>query len=225
MPELDPLLGIMTGKNLYPSSIRSTAPRTLDPPGRAVLLAAHGSRCQLQSGIGAQEHARRLESEYGVQEVAVAFRQGEPSFSEVLNSISSREITVVPFFSCHGYFSQRVLPRELSLNRHYSRRRVRFTEPVGTHPRIPGLVEQRMGEIFRWFQLRPERTALVIVGHGTHRHATSASSTLNLASHLTKNVPCANVQPAFLDEPPFLEETFHNLSQDQIVVLPFFMGD
>ncbi len=190
-----------------------------------MLLATHGSRRQIQAGTTIEEHARRLQADYGVHEVAVAFRQGEPSFSEVMNSIASPEVTVVPFFSSDGYFSQTVLPRELSLNRRYSRLRVQFTDPVGTHPQIPDLVEGRIREIFHRFHLTPERAALLIVGHGTRRHATSASSTLKLADHLEKAGICTNVQPAFLDEPPRLEEAFQDLSQDEIVVVPFFMGE
>jgi sirohydrochlorin cobaltochelatase len=143
----------------------------------------------------------------------------------VLDSIASGEVTVVPFFASDGYFSQTVLPRELSLNRRYSQLRLQFTDPVGTHSRIPDLVEGRIREIFHRFQLTPERAVLLIVGHGTPRNATSTSSALKLAGHLKKAGPCTNVHPAFLDEPPQLEEVFQDLSQDEIVVVPFFMGE
>ena len=215
----------MTGENRYSRSVRPTATEPSGTPGRAVLLAAHGSRRQSQAGTIVEEHARRLEAEYGFQEVAVAFRQGKPSFSEVMDALASREITVVPFFSSDGYFSQTVLPRELSLNRCYSQRRVQFTDPVGTHPQIPILVERRIREIFHRFHLTPERAALLIVGHGTGRHAGSGSSTLKLAGHLEQTGPCPNVQPAFLDASPRLEEAFQDLSQEEIVVVPFFMGE
>ena len=190
-----------------------------------MLLAAHGSRRQIQAGTIVREHARRLRTRYGFQEVAVAFRQGEPSFAEVMDSIASPEITVVPFFSSDGYFSRKVLPRELALNRRYSQLRVRLTDPVGTHPRVPTLVKRRTREIFRRYHLKPEGTALLIVGHGTPRHAASRSSTLKLAKHLEEGEVCANIQPAFLDEPPLLEEAFRDLIQETIVVVPLFMGE
>ena len=139
--------------------------------------------------------------------------------------MTSREVTVVPFFSSDGYFSRTVLPRELALNRCYSRMRVQFTDPVGTHPRIPALVKRRTQEIFRRCHLKPEWTALLVVGHGTRRHATSRSSTLKLVHHLDEAAVCANIQPAFLDESPLLEEAFHDLPQKAIVVVPFFMGE
>ena len=215
----------MTGNTHYSRSGCQTDKQPPGTPGRAVLLAAHGSRRQVQAGSMVQEHARRLQAEYGFQEVAVAFRQGEPSFSEVMDSIASREVTVVPFFSSDGYFSRTVLPRELALNRRYSRLRVQFTDPVGTHPRIPTLVKRRTREIFRRYHLEPEGTALLIVGHGTRRHAASRSSTLKLVNHLEGAAVCANIQPAFLDEPPLLEAAFHDLTQAAIVVVPFFMGE
>jgi len=215
----------MTGENHFRRSGPQTANQPSGTPGRAVILAAHGSRRHIQAGTIVEEHARRLRADYNVHEVAVAFRQGEPSFAKVMDSIASREVIVVPFFSSDGYFSQTVLPRELSSNQRYSQLRVQFTNPVGTHPQIPDLVEGRIREIFHRFQLTPERTAVLIVGHGTPRHAASASSTLKLANQLEKTGPCTNVYPAFLDEPPLLEEVFHDLSQDQIMVIPFFMGE
>jgi sirohydrochlorin cobaltochelatase len=215
----------MTGRNQFSRAGRPTATQPSQTPGRAVILAAHGSRRRIQAVTIVKEHARRLQADYDVHEVAVAFRQGEPPYSEVMDSIVSREVTVVPFFCADGYFTQTVLPRELSLNRRYSQLRVQFTDPVGTHPQISGLVQRRTREIFRRFQLTPERAALVIVGHGTPRHSASTSSTLKLVEQLKRAGPCPNVHPAFLDELPRLEEVFQDLPQDEIVVIPFFMGE
>ena len=216
----------MTGENHYRRwGCCQPAIQPSGTPGRAVLLAAHGSRRQIQAGTIVQEHARRLQAEYGFHQVAVAFRQGEPSFSEVMDFIAGPEIIVVPFFSAPGYFSQKVLPRELSLSRRYSQLRVEFTDPVGTHPRIPTLVERRTRKLFDRFHLTPERAAVVIVGHGTGRHPASGSSTLKVANHLEESGLCTHVQPAFLDDVPRLEEVHQNLSQDEIVIIPFFMGE
>ena len=215
----------MIGENPYRRWDCQPATQPSGTPGRTVLLAAHGSRRKIQAGTIAREHARRLQAEYGFHQVAVAFRQGEPSYSEVMDSIAGPEVIVVPFFSAPGYFSQTVLPRELSLSRRYSQLRVEFTFPVGTHPRIPTLVERRTREIFHRFHLTPERTAVVIVGHGTGQHPASGSSTLKVADHLEEAGICTQVQPAFLDDAPRLEEVYQKLSQDEIVVVPFFMGE
>ena len=117
-----------------------------------------------------------------------------------------------------------MLPRELSLNQRYPQMRVRFTKAVGNHPRIPPLVNQRVRQLMRQFHLSAEQTALIVVGHGTRRHALSSASTRALVEELRKFGVCSEVHPAFLDEPPQLEEVFRTPSRPQVVVLPFFMG-
>ena len=189
-----------------------------------MVLAAHGSRRESQANTIVEDHARRLKAEYGFQQVAVAFRQGSPSFAEVIDSIATDDVTIVPFFSSDGHYSRTVLPRELSLNRRYSQVRLRFTEPVGTHPQMGILVSKRVREILRRFYLKPEQTAVIVVGHGTRRHAMSSTSTLELVKSLKKSRVCSRIHPAFLDEPPQLEEVFQNLWQAEVLVMPFFIG-
>ncbi len=196
----------------------------IDPEKGTVILAAHGSRREPVANAVVQEHARRLQKEYGCGTVKTAFRQGTPTFGEVLDSLSVDEVTVVPFVAADGYYARTVLPRELSLNQRYPQMRVRFTKAVGNHPRIPPLVNQRVRQLKRQFHLSAEQTALIVVGHGTRRHALSSASTRALVEELRKFGVCSEVHPAFLDEPPQLEEVFRALSRPQVVVLPFFMG-
>ena len=196
----------------------------IDPEKGTVILAAHGSRREPVANAIVQEHARRLQEEFGWTTVKTTFRQGTPTYGEVLDSLSVDEVTVVPFFAADGYYARTVLPRELSLNQRYPQMRVRFTEAVGNHPRIPPLVDQRVRQLMQQFHLSPEQTALIVVGHGTRRHALSSASTRALVEELRKFGVCSEVHPAFLDEPPQLEEVFRALSRPQAVIFPFFMG-
>lgn len=196
----------------------------IDPEKGTVILAAHGSRREPAANAIVQEHARRLQEEFGCGTVKATFRQGTPHFGEILDSISVDAVTVVPFFAADGYYTRTVLPRELSLNQRYPQMRVRFTEAVGNHPRIPPLVDQRVRQVMRQFHLKAKQTALIVVGHGTRRHASSSASTRALVEDLKKFGVCSEVHPAFLDEPPQLEEVFRTLSRPQAVVFPFFMG-
>ncbi len=196
----------------------------IDPEKGAVILAAHGSRREPVANAIVQEHARRLQEDYGWGTVKAAFRQGTPAFGEVLDTIFVDEVTVVPFFAADGYYARTVLPRELSLNQRYPYTRLRFTEAVGTHPGISSLVDQRVRRLVQQFHLKADQTALIVVAHGTRRHASSSASTRCLVEELRKRGVCSEVHPAFLDEPPRLEEVFAALGQPQVVVFPFFMG-
>ena len=195
-----------------------------DPEKDTVILAAHGSRREPVANAIVQEHARRLQEDFGWRTVKAAFRQGTPAFGEVLDTIWVDEVTVVPFFAADGYYARTVLPRELSLNQRYSNVRLRFTKAVGTHPGISSLVDQRVRHLVRQFHLKVDQTALIVVGHGTRRHASSSASTRTLVKDLRDRKVYSEVHSAFLDEPPRLEEVFGGLGQPQIVVFPFFMG-
>jgi cobalamin biosynthesis Co2+ chelatase CbiK len=67
--------------------------------GRALVLAAHGSRRDpaanaLVRRLAESHRGRRL-----FDEVAVAFHQGEPGFDSVLDELAADEVTVVPFLT------------------------------------------------------------------------------------------------------------------------------
>ena len=191
----------------------------------ALVLAAHGSRRNTQANTLVDGHVGRLKDVYRFPTVKAAFNQGTPHYSEVLDSLTVNSVTIVPLFSSDGYFSRTVLPRELSLNRRYSQIRLRLTEAVGTHARIPALAQRRILELLRHFQLEAQQTSLIVVGHGSQLHPTSSASTHLLVDYLRKAKVCQEVQAAFLDESPFLEDVSGQVLQPEVVVFPFFIGD
>ncbi len=109
----------------------------IDPEKGTVILAAHGSRREPVANAIVQEHARRLQEEFGWETVKATFRQGTPTYGEVLDSLSVDEVTVVPFFAADGYYATTVLPRELSLNQRYPQMRVRSRRQWETIPGFP----------------------------------------------------------------------------------------
>ncbi len=191
----------------------------------ALVLAAHGSRRNTQANSLVYGHVGRLKEVYRFPTVTAAFQQGTPQFGEVLDSLTVNSVTVVPLFSSDGYFSRTVLPRELSLNHRYSQIRLRLTESVGTHARIPALAQRRILELLRHFQLEAQQTSLIVVGHGSQLHPKSSQSTHLLVDYLRETQVCQEVQAAFLDEPPFLEDVSGQVLQPEVVVFPFFIGE
>ena len=64
--------------------------------GRALVLAAHGSRRDPAANALVRRLAESLRGRRLFDEVAVAFHQGEPGFDTVLDEITADEVTVVP---------------------------------------------------------------------------------------------------------------------------------
>jgi sirohydrochlorin cobaltochelatase len=71
----------------------------------------------------------------------------------------------------------------------------------------------------------PERTSLLIVGHGTHLNEKSAEAAKARASAIRERGPYAEVFAAYMEEPPYIADWRKNTSQPNVVVVPFFIAD
>jgi len=152
--------------------------------GRALVLAAHGSRNEPAVNEQIRQLARRLSEFLPFDEVAVAFHQGSPAFSEVLDTLKSKVVTVIPYMTSAGYYCDTVLPRELARSPRFDSANVQITAPIGLHRDVPSLIASRAALLLESFRLVPAATALVLVGHGTPRHPASRDSTIALAAAL-----------------------------------------
>jgi uroporphyrin-III C-methyltransferase len=192
--------------------------------GRALVLAAHGSRREPSANAQVRRIAERLRARRIFDEVAAGFHQGEPGFDGVLDELRADEVTVVPVLTSGGHYTDVVLPEALARNRRYPDVRLRLTPPVGTHAGIAPLVARRVTELLREQMLAREEVSLVVVGHGTRRHPESRTSTVRLAETLRRRRAAVEVLASFLDDEPPVEETLSRASADTIVVVPFLIG-
>jgi uroporphyrin-III C-methyltransferase len=192
--------------------------------GRALVIAAHGSRRDPAANAMVRRLAESLRGRRLFDEVAVAFHQGEPGFSAVLDELAADEAIVIPFFTSAGHYADVVLPEALARNVRYPLVRHRVTPPVGTHPGIAPLVARRITERLREAQLDRESVALVLVGHGTRRHPGSRAATEQLAETLRRRRVAARVDAAFLDDDPPLERVAAALRDPSVLVIPFLIG-
>ena len=192
--------------------------------GRALVLAAHGSRSDPEANALVRRLAEAVRVRRLFDEVAVAFHQGEPGFDRVLDELGSEEITVVPVMTSAGHYSDVVLPAALARNRRFAEVRLRCAPPVGAHPGLAALVARRVGEVLREHSLSRAATSLVLVGHGTRRHAGSRDTTLALADVLRQRRLAGEVCPGFIDDDPPLAEAIRGARLDSILVVPFLIG-
>ncbi len=217
----------------------------------ALVLAAHGSRHEPAVNAQVRAWAAEVAERTTFDEVAVAFHQGSPTFSEVLDSLSADDVTVVPVMTSAGYYSDTVLPRELARNRRYLQITVHQTVPVGLHPNIPGLVANRVIALRNSYGLRfleaecrkirtrcasdgrlpttgdpiPSREiTLAIVGHGTPRHLASRNSTYSLVDQLRAPREFGEVRAFFLDDDPPIEQLIELATKPGVLVVPFLIA-
>jgi sirohydrochlorin cobaltochelatase len=140
--------------------------------------------------------------------------------------VEGDDIYVVPNFISEGYFTETVIPRELELVgpvTHRSGKIIKYCEPVGNDPRMADLLLHRARQVAP--NVPPERTSLLIVGHGTSLNEKSAEAAQSQARAIREKGAYAEVSEAYMEEAPFVADWGKNTSQPNVVVVPFFIAD
>lgn len=192
----------------------------------ALVIAGHGSTKNPDSCVPTLEHADNIRRRGIFAEVATCFWKQEPSFREVLRSVGSREIYVVPNFISEGYFTRTVIPREMGLDGRLTVRggqTIRYCEPAGRHPLMTELLVKEARSVAP--DVLPAETSLLIVGHGTGLDANSAEAAKFQAGLIAKTGVYGEVMAAYMEEPPLIAQWDTITSLPNVVVVPFFISD
>src|SRR5664279_1725242 len=88
----------------------------ISKPQSALVIVGHGSTVNPDSSTPTFAHSDEIRRRGVFGEVVCAFWKEEPSLRQVLRMVESDEVYVVPNFISEGYFTQRVIPRELELS-------------------------------------------------------------------------------------------------------------
>jgi sirohydrochlorin cobaltochelatase len=199
----------------------------MDPASAtALIIVGHGSTTNPDSSEPSQLLADTIRSRGLFDEVLCCFWKEEPSLREILHSVSSPDVYVVPNFISEGYFTQTVIPRELSLDGPVTRfdgMTVRYCEPVGNHPSMTSVLLKRARETAPG--VPPEETSLLIVGHGTNLNDNSAKAAKTQVELISAMGLYAEVLPTYMEEAPLVSDWAVMSSCSNVVVIPFFISD
>jgi sirohydrochlorin cobaltochelatase len=191
-----------------------------------LIIVGHGSTENPDSSEPTQEHADTIREQGIFDEVRCAFWKEEPALREVLYGIKSSNIVVVPNFISEGYFTQKVIPRELELTgriTHRGSQNIFYADPVGSHPSMTEALVRRAQETAP--NISPDQTTLFIVGHGTGLNENSAKAAKDQVALIQKMNRYAEVLPAYMEESPLISDWACLSSQQHVVVVPFFISD
>src|SRR6266702_1761836 len=196
----------------------------------ALLIVAHGSTVNRDSGAPTLAHAAEIRRRKVFADVCCAFWKEEPSLRDALFLFSPetvRQVYVVPNFISEGYFTQTVVPRELELNGQSTIRAAgqvwKYCEPVGSHPMMTELLLQRAQEVAAG--VREKETTLLIVAHGTDLNENSAVAAKREAEKIRALGRYANVLNVYMEEFPLVSDWTVLTSSPNVVVVPFFISD
>jgi sirohydrochlorin cobaltochelatase len=194
---------------------------------RSLLLVGHGSSLNSESSAPVYAHATRI-SALNDCDVRVAFWKEAPRLCDAWCTPRSEEVFVVPMFLAEGYYTREVVPRELGLAGPVTRRGtrvIRYCAPVGAHPRMSSLVLCRALQTARLSREERRRAALVVIGHGTERNATSSATVRRITRSLRRVCDFASVACGFLDQAPRIERVVAAVDAAHIVLVPFLLAD
>jgi sirohydrochlorin cobaltochelatase len=205
---------------------------TLEKPDSALVLLGHGSTVNPDSSNPTLRHAAEIRRREVFAEVACGFWKEEPSYRQVLNMVESPEVYIVPNFISEGYFTQKIIPREMGLGgpvTHLPRRpgmpaqTLKYCEPVGNHPRMTELLLHRAREVAPG--VNPRQASLVIVGHGTSLNENSGLAVKEQVARIQACVQFAEVLGMFMEEEPFVTDWQKLTVSPEVIVVPFFVSD
>ena len=211
---------------------------------QALVIVAHGSHLNPDASTPTYDHADTIRDVGVFDEVKTAFWKEEPSFREVLRTVESDEVYVVPLFISEGYFTEEVIPRELRLEgwdldewdsdgtsaTHATfeaadvDKTVHYCGPVGTHDAMSDVIVRRAETVTGDSEVG-EGFGLAVVGHGTQRNENSAKAVHLHADRIAETGRFEAVKALFMDEDPEIDDVTDFFETDDIVVVPLFVAD
>lgn len=199
----------------------------LRKPASALIVIGHGSTVNPDSDIPTYEHAEEIRRRGVFGEVHCCFWKEEPSMRDVLHMVDRNDIYAVPNFISEGYFTQKVIPRELGLTGPVTRlngeRTVKYCRPVGSHERMTEVLIHRARETAP--SVSPKDASLVIIGHGTSLNENSAEAVKEQVARIAAIGEYAEVVAAFMEEMPLVTDWRTMTTKPNVVAVPFFISD
>lgn len=182
----------------------------------AVILVGHGSSRVADAVLGLDRLAAVLQAREGCAEVAVATLHGlgqRPA--DVIAAIAHARAFVVPVMMCDGQTVQCDLPA--ALNGH-GPLRLRFCQPVGTHPGLAALIAERAIQQATLRNLHPAQTGLLLIAHGSTKSTGSEQATLLQIGRLAAMNLFREVAPAYLEQAPSIVDAIRRMGPPVIAV-------
>ena len=211
---------------------------------QALVVAAHGSHLNPDASAPTYAHADAIRETGAFDEVQEAFWKEEPHFREAFRSLEAEEVYVVPLFISEGYFTERVIPRELrldgwdpslwdsegtsaesaTLEAGDVEKTVHYCGPVGTHDAMTDVIVRRAERVTGDPQVGPG-VGLAVVGHGTDRNDNSAKAVEYHAERIRDRGRFEEVKALFMDESPEVDDVTAYFRSRDVVLVPLFIAD
>lgn len=170
----------------------------------------------MEAVFGLDRLAAALRERAGYAEVAVATLHGSGRRpAAVIAALAHTRAFVVPVMMCDGLTVQRDLPAAFS---GCGSMRLRFCQPVGTHPGLAALIAERAVQEARLRNFNPAQTRLLLIAHGSTKNSRSETVTRLQLGRLAAMNLFREVAAAYLEQPPSIVDAIQRLRPPVIAV-------
>jgi len=182
--------------------------------GAALVVCSYGS-----DDSADQERVHRLALKAGAVETAAATLFGSPRIEDVVAGLRSSPIVVVPLFMTRGVTYGVLEDRLANLP---ACERIVLCRELGSHPGLAGHVAADAGRALHGLGWRPQETGLLLIGHGSQRHAASRRSTERLVQEIARQKLFADTSAAFLEQQPTIQEAVAASAAERVLAVGCF---
>ena len=188
---------------------------------KTLLLAAHGSsRPDNNSPVRAL--VERLKADGAFGDVLCGFIKEAPFLTDILPSLTTEELVVIPLLTSQGFITDELIPGALKTVP--SSIRVHLCPPLGVHSEIPKLMASRVEDVLSDLALPRDDVSVLVAAHGNKKNPENARQTSAVAQSIEEHLDTISVEAAFIEQSPFLSDWTRNVSSGHLIVLPFLIG-
>lgn len=195
------------------------------PEDTALVLAAHGERQVPDPNRALADHAAALATRDDFHFVGYGVLNGEPPFEAALEEAvksGATNLFVYPFFMSDGYFVSTVLPEFIAAAE--TGIAPTILTPLGLDDDLVQIITGNALLAAKDAGFAPDKTRLLVAGHGSKTEQASAEATYRVADALAATDQFMGVSCAFIEEPPFIGDQLAR-EKSPVIVSGFFAGN
>lgn len=206
------------------SALQSESFPEARPSRTSLILVAHGDRGDDKSNRWLLDHRDALREQGPFLAVEAGVLKGEPTVEAALDAavmIGPERVLVYPVCMSDGYFVRKILRDRLAAAN--CPLLLTILPPLGLDPSLPLLILEHALNAAEQLNCATEVARLLVVGHGSKFGPASAAATQKMVGALRSEQRFASVEPAYLEEAPFLHDALAENSTPTVVA-GFFSG-
>lgn len=191
----------------------------------SLLIVAHGSSRYREAAGGLLRLADHLRERALFARVDVAFWRQEPLLAPA--QLSGEQIFVLPFFAGLGKHTEFLIPERLGLSGAVTRKTGRvifYCRPVGCHPALPALIEQRALSACDHEGEDPAKATLLLIAHGSKEGGASATPEA-IAAELRRSGRFLQVTLLYLEQEPRASDWPDHVTGVRVIAQPLLLSE